>query len=242
MLISSTDNPRVREWDKLKQGKYRDRLQLFIVEQPHMIEEAISAGVLDTLLVRESVDNRFDFPCITVSDSVMKKLSANSSLNDYLGICHYLKQQQPHGDCFIVLDNVQDPGNVGTIIRTAHCLGYDGIFMNKGCAGLYNSKTVQSSQGALFHIPIMIRDTVETISDLRKMGVSVTATSLKAEKSLQEKEKKERFALVFGNEGQGLTQNIEDVCDDLVRIEMQNFDSLNVAVAMGICSFVMKNK
>lgn len=242
MIITSPDNAQVKMWEKLRLAKYRDQERLYIIEQPHMIEEAIKGSCLQTLLVRDGVENRFDFPCITVSDSVMKKISSNSSLNDYAGICRYLDKQDPEGNTFIILDSVQDPGNVGTIIRTAYSLGYDAIFMNDRCAGLYNSKTIQSSQGAFFHLPCVIEDTERTIRRLQEKGIRVIGTSLKADRTLQEMPAYERYALLFGNEGRGLDSTTEALCDELTLIEMDRFDSLNVASAMAISGYMMKHK
>ncbi|MBR0385510.1 MAG: RNA methyltransferase [Erysipelotrichaceae bacterium] len=242
MLITSPDNPHVREWEKLKQAKYRDRSRQFIIEQPHMIEEAIRRGCLDTLLVRQGVECRFDMPYTEVSDAVMRRISTNVSLNDYAGICRYLDQPEPEGNTFIILDAVQDPGNVGTIIRTAYSLGYDAVYLNDRCAGIYNPKTIQSSQGAFFHIPCIMQDTEKTINELHEKGCTVIATSLKGNTELSKTEKAGRYALVFGNEGQGLSEETENMCDRLIRIRMNGFDSLNVAIAMGISAYVMKNK
>ena len=241
MVINSTDNQNVRKWEKLKMKKYRDEYGLFIVQQKHMIEEAIASGTLETLLILEGRDNPFDHEAVTVSEKVMKKLSGNVSLNDCLGICRIMEPELPEGSSYIILENVQDPGNVGTIIRTAYSLGYDAVILSPDCASLYNEKTIQSTQGALFHIPVLTRNTGETINELKKQGIRVFATTLSSAHYLRETERCERFALVFGNEGQGLSEETVSLCDENIKIEMANFESLNVAIACGICAYYFKN-
>ena len=221
--------------------KYRDEYGLFIVQQKHMIEEAIASGVLETLLVLEGSDNPFDHEAITVSEKVMKKLSGNVSLNDCLGICRIEEPELPEGNSFIILENVQDPGNVGTIIRTAYSLGYDAVILSPDCASLYNEKTIQSTQGALFHIPVITARTDDTIMELKKKGIRVFATTLSSARYLGEVEKCDRYALLFGNAGQGLTEKTIGLCDENIKIEMANFESLNVAIACGICAYYFKN-
>lgn len=241
MEIRSADNQNVRKWEKLRQKKYRDEYGLFIVQERHLISEALDKGVLEHLLVREGCDNPFNKEAITVSDKVMKKLSSNVSLNDYIGICRIVDNELPEGNSFILLENVQDPGNVGTIIRTAYSFGYDAVILNEGCASLYNEKTIQSSQGALFHIPVLTMNIDEAIEKLHEMGVRIYATTLSSSHYISETVKPEKYGLLFGNEGKGLKKETVEQCDENIKIEMENFESLNVAVACGICAYYFKN-
>ena len=111
MIINSLDNARVKLWTKLHQKKYRDQHGLFIVEEKHLIEEAINAGMLDTLIVRENAENPFDREAVIVSEGVMRKLSENVSLNDCIGICRINTVKEIKGSSFIILENVisKDP-------------------------------------------------------------------------------------------------------------------------------------
>ena len=241
MEIRSVDNQNVVKWEKLRMKKYRDEYGLFIVQQRHMIEEAISRGLLETLLILEGTDNPFDHEAIIVSEKVMKKLSGNVSLNDCLGICRIVEPELPVGTSYIILENVQDPGNVGTIIRTACSFGYDAVILTGNCASLYNEKTIQSTQGALFHIPVLTMDFREAAERLKAMGVRLFATTLSSASYLTDVSKCDRYALVFGNEGQGMSDEAVSLCDENIKIEMSGFESLNVAVACGICAHYFKN-
>lgn len=241
MIINSPENSRIKLYAKLKQKKYRDQYGLFLVEEKHLIQEAINAGMLDTLIIRENVDNPFDREALIVSEGVMKKLSENVSLNDCIGICRIPERKEITGSSFIILENVQDPGNVGTIIRTAYSLGYDGVFLSRGCASPYSHKTIQSSQGAIFHIPVIEGELEELINTVRKQGCRVYATTLDSSHFLQETVKSDKYAILLGNEGQGLSDKATGLADENIKIEMRNFESLNVAIAMGITAYWFKH-
>ncbi|MBQ3385055.1 MAG: RNA methyltransferase [Erysipelotrichaceae bacterium] len=242
MIINSLDNARVKLWTKLHQKKYREQYGLFIVEEKHLIEEAIQADMLDTLIVREGRDNPFDREAVVVSDGVMKKLSENVSLNECIGICKISPARELKGSSFIILEKVQNPGNVGTIIRTAYSLGYDAVLLSEGCASPYSHKTIQSSQGALFHIPLVEGNIEDLIGKVKKLGCRVYATTLDSSRFLQETVITDKYALMLGNEGQGLSDMAVSLSDENVKIEMRNFESLNVAIAMGITAYWFKQK
>ncbi len=241
MIINSTDNSRVKLWDKLKQKKYRDQYGLFIVEEKHMIQEAIDASVLDTLIIREGWSNPFPVEAVEVSEKVMKKLSSHVSANDCIAVCRIEPVEIKKHDSFIVMENVQDPGNVGTIIRTAYSLGYDAVYLNESCSNPYGEKTLQASQGAIFHLPVIIQPVEVTLQQLKQQGIHCYATSLRSAQYLSEITPAERFAIVLGNEGKGLKDSTVDLCDSSVKIEMEQFESLNVAIAMAIAAYHLKH-
>lgn len=239
-VICSLENSRIKLYNSLKMKKYRERYQLFIVQEKHLIEEALKNGVLDTLIIREGIENAFKVTGLYVSDEVMKKLSDNESLNDYLGICRIRERKLAVPKRLIVLEDVQDPGNVGTIIRTAYSFGYDGVLLSRGCADIYNSKTISAGQGSIFALPVIRKDISDIISYLKENDLKIYGTSLKESRFLKEMKPAERFALIFGNEGQGMSDETLKQCDECFKIEMDNFDSLNVAVAMAIASYAMR--
>lgn len=240
-VIRSTDNAKVKFWNNLKQKKYRDQHQLFIIQQKHLIQEALAVNALDTLIVREGVENIFKCNPVYVSDHVMKKLSENVSLNDYIGICHIRQDRLfDHITSAVVLEDLQDPGNVGTIIRTALSFGYDTVLMTKGCADIYNEKTIQASQGAIFHMNLIRMDLPEIYHYLRKNEIQIIATDLHQANWLTQCERSEKYAIVLGNEGKGLSEQACQLADQRIKIEMEHFESLNVAVAGAICMYDLK--
>ena len=239
-IIRSLENSRIKLFNSLKMKKYRDRHQLFLVQENHLIKEALKSGCLDTLILREDVDNPFDHEAIRVSSEVMRKLSDNESLNDAIAVCRMREGKLTDPHRLIVLEDVQDPGNVGTIIRTARCFGYDGVLLSSRCADLYNAKTISACQGALFELPVIRKDIREILEYLRANGIRSYGTSLKESRFLAQIVPAERFALIFGNEGQGMSEETLKRCDECFKIEMDNFDSLNVAIAMAVASYQMR--
>ncbi len=239
-IIRSLENSKIKNWSKLKQKKYRDKYKLFIVQERHLIEEAIKAGCIDTLIVKEKVENIFEMDCVYVSDAVMRKLSVNVSLNDYIAVCRMLDYKVNDYKKAIILEKVQDPGNVGTIIRTAYSFGYDVVFLTVDSCDLYNEKTIQASQGAFFHLPV-IRDSFDNIlSNVRKKGCRVIVADLDNSNYLSKSKKTDRLAIMLGNEGQGLSEKALLAADERVKIEMENFESLNVAIAAAIVMYYYK--
>jgi len=236
-IIRSLENNKIKYFNSLKIKKNRDKEKLFIVEEKHMIQEAIKSGLLKTLIVRETVINEFDFESFVVSNEVMKKLSENSSLNDYIGICQMKPKQIQNYHRFIVLENVQDPGNVGTIIRTAYSFGYDAVLLSNTCADVYNYKTIQSSQGSFFYIPVISMPFEEIVALCKAQNVDMIGTSLHTDFSLSNIQVPNKYALVFGNEGKGLSQLALSSCKECFKIEMDNFESLNVASACAIAAY-----
>ena len=140
---------------------------------------------------------------------------------------------------YLLLEDVQDPGNVGTMIRTADAAGYDGVFLSDKSADIYNQKTLRSMQGSHFHLPIYRGPILDMVEACKKQGVPVLATTL-SDISVDYKAVKTdgNFALVMGNEGQGISQEMAESADQLVHISMPGqAESLNVAVAAGILMF-----
>ena len=161
----------------------------------------------------------------------MKKLSFNTSLNEVIAIVDFYDHDLRLGEKIVYLDNLQDPGNVGTIIRTAYAFGYTDIILNKGVSK-YNNKVIAASKGAIFHVNI-IED--KSLEDLKDEGYSLVGTLLdESSERLENVILNDKFVLVFGNEGQGLSQSVIDILDHKVYLEMNNFDSLNVGITAGI--------
>ncbi len=237
MEINSVQNERVKQWDKLKMKKYRDETGRFVVQEKHLIREAIEADLLETLIIRQGTVNDFPLEAVTVSDAVMKKLSSNVSLNDCIAVCRKPDLSVKNPKRVIVLERVQDPGNLGTIIRTSYALGYDAVYLSPDCCDEYNEKCLQSTQGAIFRLPMIRRDMPEILRGLRNDGLTLIATCLRDASMLQETAVPDKFALIFGNEGRGLTEETINACDRRVKIEMERFESLNVAAAAAICAY-----
>lgn len=234
--ITSLQNKQVKEWNALHQKKVRDQTNRFLIEGEHLIQEALQAGIVETILF--DTYNPFSFEHgISVSKEVLKKLSQRDSSADLIAVCRRLDTPITKKERVLLLDDVQDPGNLGTLIRSAASFSYDGIYLSEGCCDLYNDKVIRSTQGALFHIPVERTNLEALIPSLKQEGIYVIGTSLKDAKPMQEIAWETKMAFVLGNEGQGVKDQLLDMCDVHMRIEMQGFESLNVAVAGGIIMY-----
>ncbi len=234
-VIVSLQNAQVKKWTALKQKKYRDETGLFLIENEHLVLEALKAGVIEEIIMCEGVEERFEgIKTNYVSANVMKKISNNTSLPKYIAICHKLDKSINEANRVVILDGVQDPGNLGTIIRTCVAFNYDALYISNDTCDIYNAKAIQATQGALFTLPIYRGDIKDFIYSLKKDGFNIIATSLDDSKPLKDTKEKDKMAFIFGNEGNGINKEILDLSDDIVRIEISNFESLNVAIACGI--------
>ena len=164
MVITSLENKKVKDIIKLYDRKKRTSEGLFIVEGEHLVKEAYKSNLLKTLILKEGTLT--DIPCddiIYVTLPVLKKISNLDTPQDMMGIC-YMKKEEELGSSLLILDNIQDPGNLGTIIRSAVAFNIDTIVLSKDTVDLYNSKVIRATQGMLFSINIIVRDLDEEMS------------------------------------------------------------------------------
>lgn len=236
-MITSVQNETIKEIIKFKQKKYRDEMNMFIVEGFHLVDEARKANCIMKIIT--TLEEQYAEETIYVSHQVMKKIAFTKTPQPIMAICSKPQKNQIRmdGRRYLLLDRVQDPGNVGTMIRTALALGYDQIIMSEDCVDLYNDKVVRSTQGALFQMDICIMNLVEAIQSLKKFGVETYGTCLYRAQSIETYAAKEKMAFVMGNEGQGICDEILDLCDYRLYIPIQSIESLNVAIAAAITMY-----
>ncbi len=227
-MITSLDNERIKKIVKLKEKKHRDNEGLFIVEGEHLVTEAKEAGFLVEEL-RMDVD---------VSSNVMKKILSTESLVKVVGVCK-MSNKKEITNRILLLDNVQDPGNMGTLIRSAVSFGFNTLVVNKGCVDVYNPKVVRSTQGAIFKINIINQEIMSFIESLK--DYAVYGTSLVNGVGLKLIEQEDKMAIILGNEGQGINPKILEKTRNIY-IEMNNMESLNVGVAGSIIMYQLSNK
>lgn len=239
--ITSLENKKIKKWTSLHTKKGRDKENLFLIEGEHLIEEALKANAVETIITDTNCPFEFD-NIVLVTEAIMKKLSENVSQVHLIAVCHKLELQPTQKERVIVLDGVQDPGNLGTLIRTAVSFSFDCVYLSNETCDFYNEKVIRSTQGALFHIPVIREDIKETIANLQKEGFQVISTSLQESKTMSEIKDEGKLAFVFGNEGQGVSQTIQSISNERLRIEMHGFESLNVAVAGGIVMYHYRKK
>lgn len=241
--IQSKDNRIIKEVKKLKNKKYRDKEGLYLVEGPNLIEEALKNGVqIQSLLISPSYKDK-DFSYLDnsylVEDELFKEISDTVNSQGILAIVakkNFSGELKPK-DNILVLDRLQDPGNMGTIIRTADAAGYGLIVSIKGSCDIYSEKVVRSAAGSLFRMPIVEGLSYEELGELVK-GKHLVVSDLQASEFYYEANLKENIALVIGNEGNGISDEIRQMADMRVKLPMiGNIESLNAAVAAGILMY-----
>lgn len=234
MVYTSVQNPKIKEARKLLEKKERDRKNLFLIEGKHLVEEAYKSGVLKEVFLLEGETDTLGIPTSIVSKNVMKSLSSLESVPTIIGIA--LKKEEPSiGNHIVILEDVQDPGNIGTILRSAVAFRVDTVILTKGCADVYSPKVVRSSQGMLFHLSILQKEIEEVIPFLKENQIFVIGTKVNGGKPVKDIEKFSKFAIIMGNEGMGVKESTLSLCDTFAYIPMnENCESLNVGVAASI--------
>lgn len=235
--IKSKDNKLIKYAQKLQNIKFSKVEGKFLIESEHLIEMA--EQYIDTVF---TTDKRFCDVynnCYLIPQDLMDKISQNKSSRNLLAICNCPKEKDISNDIALFLDDVQDPGNVGTLLRTALSFGITDVILTEGCAYKYGFKAIQSSQGSIFRINAIDGDT-NTLKNLKKNGYKVVSTALSSNTIELDKfnfMKNVKYAIILGNEGQGISKDILSLSDYVVKIEMSNIDSLNVGVAGGIVMY-----
>ena len=246
--ISSTKNEKIKELVKLQTAKGRKKAGMYLLEGEHLVEEAIKERAQIKLIVvtsnrLEDYENllaQTDVQLLVVSQDVFHKLSMTETTQGILAVVEIVKQEMlPHKGRLIVLDAVQDPGNLGTIVRTADAAGFDAVVLGTGTVDLYNDKVLRSMQGSHFHIPVFQANLQEYLPILKEKGVKVAVTALHRDsKDYSVLQGATDVAIVVGNEGQGVSSDVIELADVLVAIPMfGKAESLNVAIASALLMY-----
>ena len=234
MVYTSIENKKIKEIKKLNEKKYRDQSDKFLVEGEHLVLEAYKTGYLDELILEKDVLLPLDVNTLYVTDNIIRYISELQTPQKILGVCKKIEEKK-YGDRILILDDIQDPGNLGTIIRSCVAFNIDTIILSNNCVDLYNSKVIRGSQGLLFHINILRKDLLEELPILKNLGYSIYGTRVTHGKNLKTIEKKSKFAIIMGNEGRGVSDNVCEMCDEFLYIDMDSrCESLNVGVATSI--------
>lgn len=248
--ITSTSNETIKYFISLNDKKTRMNAKRFIVEGYHLVNEASKTNLLEAIISTDEKELKKinNVRRYLVNDAIINKIATTKNPQNILGIVKMLDHNitnllpiiKGNKTKLIMLDDVNDPGNLGTIIRTAAGLGYDGIIMSPNTVDLYNEKVIRSTQGVMFKIPIIKANLQEVIKLLKKEKVFCIGTALTNAKDVKHVTKKDKFAICLGNEAKGISKEVLDNMDENVRIAMNNdVESLNVSIAAGIIMYEM---
>lgn len=242
MVIESVQNEKIKYFRKLRETKYIKEYKEFIVEGEHLVEEAIKNGYAKEIILLDGKDYNTNLNKIYVSDNVLKSISLLKTPQYIMALCNVIDNKEIKGNRLLLLDNVSDPGNLGTIIRSSVAFNIDTIILSDDSVNLYNDKVVRSSEGMIFNTNIITMNLSDAIKEIKSRGIKVYGTDLKGSKYLHEFNKPSSFALIVGNEGMGMKKEILDLCDENIKIEMNNnCESLNVGVATSIILYEWSN-
>ena len=237
MLITSLENERIKNYIKLKDRKYRKKTNTYIVEGLHLVLEAYKSGNLIELILEKDEVLPIDVPTIYVTNEIINKISNLDTPVNILGLCKMSDGNEIIGTKILMLDEVQDPGNLGTIIRSSVAFGVDTIVLGNNTVDLYNPKVIRATQGMLFYINIINKDLKETIKELKSLEIPVYGTKVEYGEDVRNFPSKDKksYGLVVGNEGNGVSSEVLDLCDKYIYIDMdEKVESLNVSVATSI--------
>lgn len=247
-MITSVQNNRVKQWKKLHTRKERMNTNTFLIEGDHLLEEALRSGWKIKEVILEEGENDLqletnNLQTTIVSKTVFRHLSQTQSPQGIMAVVYMKESLNIKGEQILIVDRVQDPGNLGTMIRTADAAGFSGIILGEGTVDLYNDKVIRATQGSIFHLPIIQANLVDEINQLKQNGFTILATALEDAVRYDQICIQERTAIVVGNEGAGIQEKILNQADHIVSIPIYGqAESLNVSIAAAILMYHVKSK
>lgn len=239
--ITSVNNQKVKDACKLKTSKGRNETGLFLIEGFHILEMALKSGVVKSIFTNkiiEGIDEKITQ--YLVDDFILNKISYMPSNQGVIGICETKFNDIEHENLLVFLDNISDPGNMGTILRTCLAFGVKNVLVSEGSVSIFNDKVLMSSQGAIFNLNIK-KVNYEDIKNLKNEYKIISSTL--SEKSVNftdlKLENNQKYIIVFGNESRGISEETIKLTDIFTKIPMNSIDSLNVGVAAGIIIYYL---
>lgn len=239
--ITSLKNPKVAAWKALKDRKGRRESGCFLVEGRKMVEEALkSAFDVETVLVQEGMElpDGLTMPVYELPAHVLAAVCDTKTPQGIAAVVR-MKEQSALGKHIVVLDGVQDPGNVGTIIRTADAAGLNGVLLSNRCADVFSPKVLRATMGSIFRMNLRTTDDLPgELTKLREKGYSILSSQLDGTPFYERQDVAERFALIIGNEGNGVSEQVQQTATHRVRLPMRGgAESLNAAIAAAIMMY-----
>lgn len=240
-IITSLQNNKIKELNKLNEKKYRDESNLFLVEGDHLVNEAYKTNQLVEILATTDYKMNLDVPITYVSLDVMKKISLLKSPTNVIGVCKKFKVID-YGKRLLLLDNLQDPGNLGTIIRSAASFNFDTIVLSDTSVDLYNDKVIRATEGMIFHTNVKRCNLIELVNELKTNKYTIYTTDVNGGTAISDIEFNEKFAIIIGSEGSGVG-SIKDLANETIYIPInKKCESLNAAVAASIIMYEVSKK
>ena len=246
--VTSASNEKVKAFKSLQSAKGRAAQGLFVAEGRKLCAEAFRDACVDTLMVDIDRAGEFEDMISMAPQTLLVPAHVLSSVCEAKtpqGVAASVAHPAPMdlsaaSGCILALDGVQDPGNVGTMLRTAEAAGFSGALLSPQCADAFSTKTVRATMGSIFRLPIWRGEMTQALEILRTVGFSIVTTELEGTELRRGEEIQKPFVLVIGSEGNGITAPVRAMADRRVRIPMRGrAESLNAAVAAGVLMYTL---
>lgn len=244
LLIESKNNSLFKNLKKLKEKKYRIETGSYLIEGLRFVDEAFKSLVeIEYLIYNEEFSNKHseflanksEVNHLILSENLLKELSFTGTPQGVMAVVKMKNIDLKDGDIVVLVDKVQDPGNMGTIIRTAHAVGAAGIITTKGTVDIYNDKTLRSTMGSVFYLPIIEDSDLAITNNLKENGFKLVVSSLQGKNDFFSEDLSGKIIIAVGNEGNGVSDEVYEISDIKVKIPMPgDAESLNVAVATSV--------
>lgn len=244
VMITSTQNSFIKDIRKLRMRKERHKTNSFLIEGFHLLEEAVKSDwEIEQLIIKENMEVPKWGKHLTytyVTEHVFSYLSQTETPQGIAGVVKMRDVKVENNNKILLLDAIQDPGNLGTIIRTADAAGFNHIVLGKGTVDLFNDKVIRATQGSMFHVQIEQEDLLKKINELKEDGFTVYASALQNAVSYRGLEPEKKAALILGNEGAGIAEEVLQAAHICVNVPIYGkAESLNVGVAAGILMYAL---
>lgn len=239
-MIESINNEKIKKYNKLLQKKYRDETNMYLVSTEHLVLEAQKRNLIIEIFLLENEKNIYG-NVTYVKENVMRKLSNLNTIPRVVAVVKKEQSKNIFGNV-VMLDGLQDPGNLGTIIRSAVAFNIDTIILGDNTVDLYNEKVLRASEGMIFNINIVKKNLIDSIMELKVKGYKIIGT--KVDNGIDIKDiDVDKYAFIIGNEGNGISEDILNICDKYVYIPMNNkCESLNASIASSIIMYEINKK
>lgn len=242
--ITSTDNKIIKLIHKLSRRSVREKERLYIAEGVRLIQDAAAANCVHFYVTTEVIES--DLPQYIVSEKLFSSISQTQTPQGIMAVCKmpsYTEEDmlKTESHFILVCDQISDPGNLGTMIRTAEAVGVDSVLLTNGTVDAYNPKTVRATMGSIFRMPIIQSDTL--IDSLAAKGFQIVVTSLEGSQDLYKNDFKDDIVVVVGSEATGVNPQIQSMATHKIKIPMSGrVESLNAAVAASVILYECKRQ
>jgi len=241
-VITSLDNSKIKRLIKLKNKKYRDKEGVFIVETLNLIKEAINnSSLLEIYLTEDiNIDIPSNISVTYVSEKIMKEISSLKCPSKVLGLSKFLEEKEIDKK-ILILDSIQDPGNMGTIIRSAVAFNIKTIIISNDSCDIYNDKVIRATEGNIYKVNILRRDLDNYLPKLKEKDYYIYGTDVLNGTSIKRVVKYDKMAIIIGSEGHGIKNSLKNYIDSNIYIPIRNTESLNASVAASIIMYEVGN-